>query len=512
MHHTDLYDKRTENFWFDFITEELIDRYGINTVKQGGLRVYTTIDLHYQQLARQAIKKELGLPGDPASAVVTEDPHNGHILAMAQSVPYSQNEFNLAAQGHRQPGSTFKAIVLADALAHGIDPFTTYYLSHTLPSNWLPGYVYPVTTFEGTSLNKEENLVTATVTSDNTIFAQLAADLGEQTVTQMAYAMGVTTHLSSYPAEALGGLHVGVSPLEMANVYATLADGGLRNKQISITKVAFPDHHVDRSWGRPHRVRVLSQAVTSVETEILHDNVLMGTATHSAITCPTAAKTGTTSDLIDAWLDGYNPDFATVVWIGYPNARISMTDVHGEPQQGGYIPAFIWHDYMSGVVHQCTPLPTPQSIDYAAFTSRFGAHTGATGASGPVGDTAPSTGTTDTQTSSTASGGTTGDSGTGGAGFQSPGGTPPPSGPGSGDGNGGNQPTQPNTQPHSTPPPATPPVTAPPATTPPSTTTTPNDAGGAAPGTLAPATSTTTTVAPAPPVTTAAPPPPPRRR
>ncbi len=125
----------------------------------------------------------------------------------------------------------------------------------------------------------------------------------------MAYKMGVKTHLSSYPAEALGGLTLGVTPLEMADVYATLADGGWRNEPIAITKVVFPDGHVDSSWGTPHRVKVLTEGVTAEETSILHQNVESGTATRSAIDCPTAAKTGTTSELVDAWLDGYTPNY-----------------------------------------------------------------------------------------------------------------------------------------------------------------------------------------------------------
>ena len=190
-------------------------------------------------------------PEDPASAIVTLNPDNGDIEAMAESESYEQSQYNLAADGHRQPGSTFKAIDLADALSRGVDPNSTYYLSHTLEPGWLPGYpTYEVKTFEGTSLNRSISLVDATLTSDNTVYAQLAADLGEQTVTEMAYKMGVKTHLYSYPAEALGGLTLGVTPLEMADVYATLADGGYRNKPIAITKVVFPDGHVDTELGQ----------------------------------------------------------------------------------------------------------------------------------------------------------------------------------------------------------------------------------------------------------------------
>src|SRR5256714_3889456 len=161
----------------------------------------------------------------------------------------------------------------------------------------------------------------------------------------MARKRGVVSPLHSYAAEALGGLEIGVTPLEMANVFAPLADGGWRNTPIAITRVVFPDGHVDGNWGKPHRVKVLSEAVTAEETRILQENVQSGTAVKSAINCPTAAKTGTNEELVDPWLDGYTPDYATAVWMGYPNRTVAMTSVHGESQQGGRLPADIWHAY-----------------------------------------------------------------------------------------------------------------------------------------------------------------------
>ncbi len=388
VHLGTFYSQRSEPFFFEYVREQLERRYGREKVERGGLKVYTTIDLNKQRLARKAIAEVLNEPEDPAAAIVTIDPKNGDIEAMAESESYEQSQYNLAADGHRQPGSTFKAIDLADALSRGIDPNSTYYLSHTLSPGWLQGYpTYEVKTFEGTSLNKSIDLVQATLASDNTVYAQLAADLGEDTVTEMAYKMGVKTHLSSYPAEALGGLTLGVTPLEMADVYATLADGGWRNRPIAITKVRFPDGHVDSSWGTPHRVKVLSEGVTAEEASILHQNVLSGTAGRSAIACPTAAKTGTTSELVDAWLDGYTPRYATVVWMGYPNRRVSMTDVHGEPQQGGYLPAEIWHDYMAAATEgqPCAEFPEPkEQISYAPFFGHF-ATTGQTSTGGEAG-------------------------------------------------------------------------------------------------------------------------------
>jgi penicillin-binding protein 1A len=388
VHHGAYYSARSENFFFNYVQQQLIAKYGANTVLQGGLKVYTTLNLALQHQAQKAMAAVLNQPGDPSAAIVTENPHNGQVEAMAQSSTYQQTQYNLATEGHRQPGSTFKAIDLAQALSVGIDPNTTNYVSHPLPPNWLPGYTnYPVTTFAGEAQGSI-NLVQATVTSDNTVFAQLAADLGEKNITNMAYRLGVTTKLNSYPAEALGGLTNGVTPLEMANVYSTLADGGFRNTQTVIRKVVFPDGTVDSSWSDDSRSQAISDGVAAEETNILEQNVLRGTATASAVNCPTAAKTGTTTKLVDAWLDGYTPDYATVVWMGYPSGDVPMTSVHGQPQQGGALPAQIWHDYMLPVIGtHCTPFPTPkQQLVYKPFTGPLSHVTSGGGGSGSAGN------------------------------------------------------------------------------------------------------------------------------
>jgi penicillin-binding protein 1A len=373
VRHSGYFQQRRYPYFFNYIVSQLKQRYGVGVAEGGGLKVYTTLDTHIQALAQTAIHDVLVDPGDPASAEVVEDPHNGHILAMAQTGSYPANEINYATQILRQPGSTFKAIVLAEALSRGIDPFTTEYLSHTLAPGWLPGYpTYTVSIDGGGSLDEPLDIEQALVASDNTVFAQLAADLTERSVTAMAYELGITTHLDSYPAEALGGLTYGVSPLEMANVYSTLADGGWRNKQISITKVVFPDGQVDRNWGRVKRTKVLSSAADAVERQILEDNVLGGTATQSAINCPSAAKTGTTSNLVDAWLDGFTPNYTAVVWMGYPQGDIPMDDVQGEPQYGGDLPAQIWHDTMDTIATPpCASFPSAPAMTYVPFSGHY---------------------------------------------------------------------------------------------------------------------------------------------
>ncbi len=135
----DFYSQRREDFFFEYVREQLVHRYGESTVAHGGLQVYTTIDLNMQRLARKAIAGVLNQREDPAAAIVTLNPANGDIEAMAESESYEHSQYNLAADGHRQPGSTFKAIDLADALSRGVDPNSTYYLSHTLAAGMADG-------------------------------------------------------------------------------------------------------------------------------------------------------------------------------------------------------------------------------------------------------------------------------------------------------------------------------------------------------------------------------------
>ncbi len=229
-------------------------------MERGGLKVYTTINPHMQELARKAIAEVLNLPEDPAAAIVTINPANGYIEAMAQSESYEQSQYNLAADGHRQPGSTFKAIVLADALSKGVDPYTTYYLSHTLSPGWLPAEPnYEVQHLRGHLAQQaaQPRAGHAGLRQHRLRPARRRPRRGiDHRKSPTRWASRRTS--SATPPQALGGLDLGVTPLEMADVYATLADGGWRNNTIAITKVVFPDGRVDSSWGTPHRVKVLS--------------------------------------------------------------------------------------------------------------------------------------------------------------------------------------------------------------------------------------------------------------
>jgi penicillin-binding protein 1A len=370
----DYFSRRREGYFFDYVKDELIKEYGTKTVKLGGLVVHTTIDLDKQKLAREAIQTKLGDIG-PSSALVTINPKNGYILAMASSADYAETKFNLAAQGERQPGSSFKTFALITALRRGVNPNSTRYtsVSPTRINDPKYGAPFEIKTYGGTS-GGNMSLVQATLRSDNSVYIQLALDLGPDKVADTAVDMGIKRrHVHGYPAESLGGLENGVSPLEMATAYATIASGGYRNRPTAITKVEFERtgrSELPRRW-RPHRTKVFPDGVTYEATKILEMNIQGGTGTHANIGCPAGGKTGTTDLNTDAWFVGFTPRLATAVWVGYPNDRTQMNGLYfGANVDGGTFPADIWGAYMreaKGSYCGAFPLPKEPFVSQPFF-------------------------------------------------------------------------------------------------------------------------------------------------
>ena len=364
LRHGTRYIQRREPYFFDYVQEKLIERYGVGVVRRGGLRIHTTIDPTLQDEAREAINSYYGDPSGPSSAIVAVDPTNGKIRAMASSGSYTTRNFNLAAQGHRQPGSAFKTFVLTAAVRKGIDPDSTSYTSKPLNIDDPKFGHWEVKTF-GNSYIGTVSLTRATLSSDNTVYAQLILDIGPKAVCETAKLLGITTKLDCYPAEGLGGLTRGVTPLEMAGAYATLASGGVRHRPTGIEKVVFPDgksENLAKSKGK----RVLTDGEAYEVTNILKMNVQSGTGTAANYGCPAAGKTGTTDEAKDAWFVGYTPELSAAVWVGYPDAGIAMPGA-----QGGTYAAPVWHAFMLPAHGQfCDDFPEP--TEPAQFSPFFG--------------------------------------------------------------------------------------------------------------------------------------------
>lgn len=347
-----------EPYFFGYVEDLLEQEYGTNTVREGGLAVYTTIQPALQRAATVAVTHVLYEPTDPAAAVVAVDPDNGAIRAMTAVTPGKRgNQFNFITSGARQPGSTFKTIALAAAVSEGLDPFTTAYLSapfYYAPLKW------NVQTYEHTYAGTEL-LVNATLQSDNTVYARLALDVGAQNIVNMARKLGIrTSPLTPDPAIALGA--ESVTPLEEATAYSTIAAGGIYSKPMAITKVVLPDGKVDTSagWGKPQRQRVIPDWVASTVTKVLEENMLYGTGTGAHVHGRTdAGKTGTTDNYADAWFSGYTPRLEATVWIGYPQGEVPMLDVHGTAVSGPTFPADIWHLFMEVADGKGPDVPFP---------------------------------------------------------------------------------------------------------------------------------------------------------
>jgi penicillin-binding protein 1A len=360
------YVQRREPYFFDYVQEQLIERYGVGVVRRGGLRIHTTINPKMQDVARDAINSYYGDPAGPSSAIVAIDPANGKIRAMASSGTYGDRRFNLAAQGHRQPGSAFKTFVLTAAIRKGIDPDATSYTSKPLNIDDPYYGKWEVQTF-GNSYSGTMSLTRATLASDNTVYAQLILDIGPKAVCQTAKLLGITTKLDCYPAEGLGGLTRGVTSLEMAGAYATLASGGVRHRPTGIERVVFPDGKSEKLAGSEGK-RVLTDGQAAEVTRILEMNVQSGTGTAAGYGCPAAGKTGTTDEAKDAWFVGYTPHLSTAVWVGYPDAGVAMPGA-----QGGTYAAPVWHAFMLPAHGEdCDDFPLPeQPAEFQPFFGKY---------------------------------------------------------------------------------------------------------------------------------------------
>jgi penicillin-binding protein 1A len=346
-------------FLFDLVEQELIDKYGLNTVRYGGLKAYTTIEPELQERAQEAVDScAVCYPeGGPAAGLASVDPSNGEIVALASTEGYaSESEFNYAWQAHRQPGSSFKAYVLTTAIKQGIDPYSTYYDGSSPKTLTLPGGgTWTVNNAEPG--NGTMSLADATWNSVNVVFAQLDLDVGPENVTHTAHQMGIEAPLESVPAEAIGGLAVGVTPLEMADGYATLADGGIHHEPTALAKVEFPSGKVDEPDPKAGD-RVLTEGEAYEVTKLLEGVITQGTgAGYTYMGCSAeAGKTGTSEGESDAWFVGYTPLYSTAVWVGHPQSREATG--FGGPTAGP-----IWRSFMeSAVGGNCPEFPEPSSL------------------------------------------------------------------------------------------------------------------------------------------------------
>jgi penicillin-binding protein 1A len=344
-------------YYTTWVTQQLVDRFGAGKVFGGGLEVTTTIDPSLQGSAESAVESLLAGVG-PSAAVVTIENQTGEVKAMVGGDEFDEQPFNLATNGHRQPGSAIKPFTLIAALEEGVSPEDTFTSEEkTLPVPGHPNQAFTVENYEG-SYSGVATLRDATTNSDNSVYAELGLDVGTKRIAEVAEQTGIETKLSTNPAMTLGGLEVGVTPLEMAFAFSTIANGGVRRSgdlasspmgPVGIERVDEPNGQAIEN--QPEEERVYSEEVGVQARELLTGVVTDGTATAAQLPVTVWGKTGTTENYGDAWFVGSTEECTTAVWVGYPEAIKPMrTEFNGQPVAGGTFPTEIWQSHMAQAI------------------------------------------------------------------------------------------------------------------------------------------------------------------
>ena len=334
---------RLAPYFVEYVRRDLIERLGAERLYRGGLRIHTTLEPQSQLAAEAAAQAVLPSSDDPEVAIASVRWGDGAIVALVGGRDFALEQFDLATQGKRQTGSAFKPFVLAAALEEGFTldsvfdatPFTTP----------VRDGIWQVDNYETRKAAPRMTLRAATVHSVNTVYARLIMRVGPEKVVDVAQRMGITTPIQPEPAIALGGLDRGVSPLEMASAFGTIANKGTAVRPTAVTLVTDATGEVVY---RPQTVtrKAISEAHAAQLSSVLHEAYTKGTGSGADFGQWGAVKTGTAQSWRDAWIVGTSGDLSTAVWVGYPQAQVAMTNVHGIRVTGGSFPATIWKQYM----------------------------------------------------------------------------------------------------------------------------------------------------------------------
>ncbi len=337
-------------YFSTWVRQQLVDRYDPGATFGGGLRIHTTLDLDMQRAAEHAITGTLPFGGPTASLVAIEN-KTGKVRALVGGFDYEKMPFNLATQGRRQPGSSFKPFTLVAALKKGLG------LGYTLRSSKIEdkSKAVLIENYEN-SYAGAISMLGATTTSDNTAYVRLGWQIGTKKIARLARRMGISTAISTNTAMILGGLSVGVTPLEMAYAYTTIANNGRKpvgslapddNSPVVLDKVIQNGKIFRKQRDRTTYDRVFSNGVGQQARVALQSVVTSGTGKKAAIGSFAAGKTGTTENYGDAWFVGFNDEFTVAIWVGYPDKTQPMlTEFGGQPVAGGTYPALIWRSFM----------------------------------------------------------------------------------------------------------------------------------------------------------------------
>lgn len=357
-------------YFTDYVRNLLLQDFSYDTINQGGLNVYTTIEPAKQQAAEAAVNDRIASANNPelGGALVSIDNSNGHIVAMVGGQNYGndtengQSQVNLATS-NRQAGSSFKGIVLVAALNAGMSP--TVMIDNPSSLQVTPGWAphnY------GNHDYGVRSLASATAISSNTGYVQVAEAIGMQAVIDMAATLGIDSPIEPGLASALGASPV--TPLEMCEAYSTVASGGIHRNPVAITRIEDRNGNVVYEH-EDDAEQVLDSAVAEDATDVLK-GVISGSQTGWYVARnfyqnqPVAGKTGTSDRSADLWFCGFTPQYTTVVWCGRPsdNQMAYYRGVEGTTQN---LPQPIWCNYMNVILDGVPRAEFPTSDHSAEY-------------------------------------------------------------------------------------------------------------------------------------------------
>ena len=359
----------TYPYFTDYVRNLLLQDFSSETIMQGGLKVYTTIEPDRQQAAEEAVNERVAASGDEQlrGALVSVDNSNGHIVAMVGGQNYGndpeagQSSVNLATNA-RQPGSSFKAITLCAAMLEGMSP--TVRINCNSPIQITP-------TWAPNNINNDQlgtiTLADATAYSSNTGYAQVAQAIGNDKIIETAHLLGIDSQINPVMSLTLGV--EAVTPLEMAEVYSVFANGGVHRDAIAITRIEDRNGNVVYEH-QDSSEQIVDSAIIEDLTGVLEGVITKGSATYVrnyfSANQPVAGKTGTTENYGDLWFCGYTPQLTTVVWCGHQdnNSTIYYQGTNGTTAT---LPLPIWTAYMNSALAGTSREEFPTSDHNATY-------------------------------------------------------------------------------------------------------------------------------------------------
>lgn len=388
-------------FFIAYVRDMMIEKYGSNLVYNGGLKIYTTMDIELQEIAERAIREKLGvldsLLQDPVyetssrtqqhdaleAAMVSIDTQTGAVKALVGGRDYTNSEYNRAIQNMRQPGSGFKPFIYLTAIDRlGYSPktlvvdepvtYTTDIGDEWEPQNFSRWHRGPIV------------LKWALMKSVNVISAKLINEVGPATVIKYARRMGITSKLDPYLSLALGTS--GISPLEMASAYSVFSTEGIYHKPYVIARVEDSNGRILDETEVDGK-RVINEQSAYLMLDMLRGVVLRGTGAgipgRYGFTVPCGGKTGTSSESKDVWFNGFTRELATSVWVGYDDSRPLKPIVANDEERettgaSGAIP--IWAEFMKNATDELTRriegeekpgTPKDPEVEEEKFIKRF---------------------------------------------------------------------------------------------------------------------------------------------